>query len=160
MPRTAPTVDGTGNYRRLVLKYVDADGEKRSDSYQISEGATDAQIEALVAAVGAATNANVYRVEVITVYNAQPLKSSAVDAVRMSVHDNIVSLWKDTANNSRDFFVPSPVQGNFVPGTVNPEPTGVLGDVLDAVNNVFESAFSPISVRFTERREKNAAIPL
>jgi hypothetical protein len=149
MPRTAPTVDGSGNYRQIVLKFVDADGEPRSDRYEISAAATDAQVEALVVAVGAQSNANLYQVQVVTVYNAAKLKSAAVDAPRMSVHDNIVSLWKDTANNSRDFFLPAPTQDNFVAGTVNPDPVSGLGDILDALNNVFETAFQPISVRFT-----------
>ena len=161
MPRTSPTVDGSGNFKMVTFKYIDAHGESRSDRYKIAQTATDAQIEAVVAALGAASNGNLYRVEVLEIYNANKLKSAAVDAEKASVHDNIVMLFKDTAGNSRDFFLPSPLDATLVTGTTNPDAASVeLAAVLAAIDAMVEAAFAAISVRFTERREKNSSVAL
>jgi len=160
MPRTAPTVDGSGNYREVTLKYVDANNGKRSDTYKVASDATDAEIEAIVAAVAVASNANLYQAKVSMVYNSVANPGDATEAPILDVSSNVVLLFKDSAGNARDWFIPSPIDALLVPGTKNVDPANTdLQDVRDAIDAAIETAFQPVSYRYTARRDKNPATP-
>jgi len=159
MPRTAPTVDGSGNYREVTLKWIDANNGKRSDTNKVASDATDAEIETIVAEMALASKANCYQVKVSMVYNSPALPADAVDEPRESVNDNIVILFKDSAGNSRDWFIPAPSDGLFITDTNNVDPAGSANDVATAIDAAIETAFVPISYRFTERRKKNPSTP-
>lgn len=160
MPRTVPTVDGTGNFRQVTIKTIDANNGKRSDTFMVDAAATDAEIEALIAAQAAVSNANIYQVKVSMVYNSVPNPGDATEAPLLSVWDNIVLLMKDSANNSQDWFIPAPIDAALVAGTKNPNPANALLQAYrDAVDAVMASAYEPVSYRFTERSKKNPSQP-
>lgn len=160
MPRTAPTVDGSGNYRQVTFKWIDANNGKRSDTYRVASDATDAEIEAIVAALALASNANMYQVQVSMVYNSVANVGDASEEVYLSVQDNVVILMKDAAGNSRDWFIPAPLDGIMAAGSTNPDPANeVLQGVRDAIDAAIETGFEPVSYRFTERRKKNPSTP-
>lgn len=161
MSRTAPTIDGSGNYREVTIKWVDANNGQRSDTQRISAAATDEQVEAIVVAAAAASNANIYQVRVTMVYNSIKSPADAVEESRVSVKDNIVLLFKDSANNARDWFLPAPLDSMFVAGTNSPDPLDtLLGNWETAIDAAIETAFEPVSLRFTERRKKNPSVPV
>lgn len=159
MPRTVPTVDGSGNYREVTIKWIDANNGRRSDTYRLAQDATDAEVEAIVAALAAQSNANIYQVKTSMVYNAVAVPSDAIEASRVSVWDNVVILFKDAAGNSRDWFLPAPVDALFIAGTNNLDPEGDIGTVDVAIDPALETAFVVVSYRYTERRKKNPATP-
>ena len=161
MPRTAPTVDGSGNYREITLKWIDANNGKRSDTYRVDADATDPEIEAIVVAAAAASNANCYQVRVSMVYNSIMSPSDAVEESRIAVSENIVLLFKDSAGNARDWFLPAPLDSVFVEGTNSPNPLDtLLGNWESAIDAAIETAFEPISLRYTARRKKNPSVPV
>lgn len=160
MPRTAPAVDGSGNYRQVTIKWIDANNGKRSDTFEVSAAATDAQIEAVIVAMAAASNANIYQVKVTMVYNSVMNVGDALDAPRESVKDNIVFLFKDSANNAVDWFLPAPLDSLFFAGTNTPDASEpVLQAVRDAIDAALAVAYQPVTYRFSERRKKNASVP-
>lgn len=160
MPRTAPTVDGSGNYREVALRWIDANNQKRADTYRVAQDATDAEIEAIVVAMAAASNANIYQVKVSMVYNSPAQPSDADDLSRESVQDNITILFKDSAGNARDWFLPAPLDAVFVADTSNPDSASAELDALSAaIDAAIETAFVAISYRFSERRKKNPSVP-
>lgn len=158
MPRTVPTIDGTPNRKDVSIRWIDANNLKRSDVLYIDASATDPQIEAIVAAFAAGSNANIYEVEVKQVYADVPNSGDAVDLARNSSKDNVVFLFKNaTINAGRDYFLPAPIEDVFLGGTNMLDTSAAellaIRDALDAVLVSFE----PVTVRFTERRKKNAA---
>lgn len=160
MPRTAPTVDGSGNYREVTIKWIDANNKRRSDSEKVAADATDAEIEAIVVAMAAASNANAYQVKVSMVYNSVANPGDAVEAPILAVSSNIVLLFKDSAGNARDWFIPSPKDSLLVAGTNNVDSSNTeLIAVRDAIDAAIETAFQPVTYRFTNRRAKNPAAP-
>lgn len=160
MPRTAPPVNGTPNLKRVSWAMIDASGDKRSVSMEVDLAATDVTIEAVTAAIAAATNASIYKVTVEDVYNSIPAVSDADELEENSVFDNIVLLMKDATNRSQNFFLPAPKRENFVGDSDNPDPAStMLGDWRDGVNNLAFGVTSPVSLRYTERREKNQSVP-
>lgn len=160
MPRTAPTVDATPNYILLSIRYIDADGEKRADSFQIDGDSTVTEIDAYIEALGDMTNANLYEVRLQHVFAALPSAAAATEALRESVHDNLVILMKNNSNQSQDAFIPAPLETLLVDGTSNPDPSDALWTPYFAALAAIRGFFTPISIRFTERREKNPSVPI
>lgn len=159
MPRTAPTVNGTGTFKVLSISYIDSSNDKRTDSYQIPAAATDAQVEALVVAIAADSNANIYKVRVADVYNSQPDTGDALNEVRPSLHSNIVILAKTALNDSDNLFIPAPKDDNFVP-TTDDILSGALAASLAAYLAIKGAGWEIISGRYTERREVNKSVLL
>lgn len=159
MPRTAPTVNGTPQFRTVSNRWIDFSGDKRSDSLQTPAGATNAQIEAYAVALGAGSNASLYAVVVEDHYNSVPDKSNAVDEPKDSVFDNLVFLAKTVANASQRGFLPAPVGSMFVAGTDTIDPTNTdLADIFTAFLALVGAGYSIVSARYTERREINEAV--
>ena len=159
MPRTAPTVNGTPQFRKVSTRWIDASGDKRADSLQVPAGATDAQVEAYAVALAAASNASLYAVVSEAHYNSAPDKSDAVDAPKDSVYDNMVALAKTAANLSQRGFIPAPIADLFATGTDQPNPASTeLAAVFTAFLALVGAGYSIVSVRYTERREINEAV--
>lgn len=160
MARTAPAVDGTPDYQTVALRWIDASGDKRSDSNQVPAGATSAQIEAYADAMADASNASLYAVQVTAHYNSTPDKSDAVsDAKSESVFDNLVFLAKTVTNASQRGFTPAPIDAMFVAGTDTIDPSSTeLAAIFTAFLAMVGAGYSIVSARYTERREINEAV--
>lgn len=159
MARTAPTVDGSGDFKLVSIHLIDASGDVRSDSIQVPFSATNAQIEAVVDAYNALTNASIYKIEVSEVYNSVADKSDAVDQPKDSVFDNFVFLFKDSMNNSKRGFVVAPVGDAFVSGTDQVDPTNTdIAAYITAMLALIAGTYSLTQIRYTERREINEAV--
>lgn len=161
MARTAPTVNGTPTLRRVSFRWIDATGDKRSDQVEdLPANLLDADIEAYAVALGANSNAALYSIEVVDIYNSTADKSNAVDAIERSVFDNFVILAKNALNQSRRFYVPAPEAALFVDGTDQFDPSeGEWANILAAVVALTDS-YDVVSIRYSERKEKNEAIPV
>lgn len=159
MPRTAPTVDGTPNLRKVSLRYVDVSKDSRTVSNYLEGTATDPQVEAHVAAAGAASNANLYEVQVTDIYRAAKLASAAVAAEENSVFDNIVILYKESDNpNGMNGFIPAPIRDLFVGDSDNVDNTDVAYLAFrNTLSTILLGTMVPITVRYSERREINDA---
>lgn len=151
--RTAPTVDGSPTFKVVSITYYDYTGEQRSDSYQVDAAATEAQIEALVAALQAATNGTIWRVRVQDVYNSVGDSSNADEAVWEEITSNLVILAKNAANDSYDWYIPAPTNDMFIEGTEQIDPSSTLLAAVMTALLALKSGFSVVSARFTSRRD-------
>lgn len=159
MARTAPTVNGTPTFKVVSLRYIDFSGDLRTDSIQAAAAVTDAEIEAFAAAAAAITNADLYAVEVKSVYNAVADSSNAVNAPKDSVHDNLVLQTKTSTNQSKRGFIPAPQQALFVGGTDQIDPTNTdLATYLTALLAIAGAGYTVVGARYTERREINEQV--
>lgn len=156
--RTAPTVNGTPQYKVVSLTWYDHTGDVRTDSYQFDAAATDGQIETFAAAMQALSNATLWRIQVSAGYNSVGDSSNALEQVWENVKDNLVFLAKDTANNGFNVFVPSPINGVFIENTETIDPTqSAISDLLAAML-AMKSGYSIVSGRFTHRKQINRAV--
>lgn len=158
MPRTAPTVaDPPAGQRTVSVQMIDASGDIRSTSFEVTDASTSAQIETFVAALAAATNANIFSVKVVQNLAVPPQASSAVNAEENSVYDNVVLHAKNTLNTSYRLFIPAPIRALFDSNTDNPSPASAqliaVKDAWEAITNA-----TTLSYRYTERREKNEIV--
>lgn len=159
MSRTAPAVNGTPQFKKVSMRWIDYSGDKRSDSLQFPATGTDAQIEAYAAALGAASNASLYAIVPEFWYNSTPDKSNAVNEPKDSVFDNMVMLAKTSANLSQRGFIPAPINDLFADTTDQPNPASAeLIAVMTAFLALVGAGYSIVSLRYTERREINEAV--
>lgn len=159
MPRTAPAVNGTPQFKKVSFRWIDFSGDKRSDSLQIPAAATDAQIEAMAEALADGSNASLYAVVPEFWYNSTPDKTNAVNEPKDSVFDNMVMLAKTAANLSQRGFIPAPIDGLFAPTTDQPNPASTeLVAIMTAFLALVGAGYSIVSLRYTERREINEAV--
>jgi hypothetical protein len=157
--RTAPTVDGTLTSKAVTISLIDSSGDERSVRLVVPAAATDAQIEALVAALQAGSNASVYRVSVQSLYEGAKLASNATNAVKSSVYDNIVLLAKESAIVSQNNYIPAPLGAIIASGDVVDTSNSLYTAWRDATITLLAGSYVAQSVRFTERREKNDSVP-
>jgi len=161
MPLDAGTLDSAAPaFVRLSFKFIDANGQTDSNSYITdATNATDAHINAMAVALGAATNASLYSIEKTlvqeTVAGASP--SNATEEPRESVKDNIVVLYKQfTTRQTQDVYIPAPLDSIFVPSTQDVDVDNALFTaVTTAAENLLPDAYSSISVRFSEHKGVN-----
>lgn len=151
--RTAPTVNGTPNFKQLSVTVYDYTGEQRTDTYQIDADATDVEVEAFVDALQAVTNSTIWRVRVGEVYNSVGDPSNALEEVWEEASANLVILQKDASNNAIDWYVPSPINAMFVEGTEDIDPTNTSLVAWLATLTPIKAGFSVVSGRFTSRRD-------
>jgi hypothetical protein len=156
MARTAPAITGAATGVLISWRYIDANATKNSFSLKTTVAlATPALIEAVSAAVGAASNANLYEVQVASYWADTPDPVAAVDESRPSVYDNIVELFKDLSTGAaQDAYIPAPIDALFNTGTQDVDlDSAEFIAFSNAVNALLPTAYIPVSVRFTERRK-------
>lgn len=160
MARTAPTVGGTPVYVTVSFRWIDASGDVRTDSINVLPAqATNANIEAMAAALGLISNADLYEVQVSQRYTAVADSSNAVDAPKDSAFDAIVVQAKNNLGESKRMFIPAPEAGNFISGTDEIDPTETdLAAALAAYVNLLPAGYSLVGARYTERREVNTQV--
>ncbi len=159
--RTAPAITGAATFIEISVRWIDAVGDIRSDATIVDSGATVAQIEAVVAALQAGSNASIYAVRRTDVFEGAKSKANAVSGVRESVQDNLVYHAKDTGRVDRRSFLPAPLQAVFVADTETPdEGDALITALMTAWDNVWAGTFAGVSLRFTERREINEKVQL
>lgn len=159
MPFDAGIIDASPDRTIISLSFIDANGQVRTDSYDVPVATTDAELNAFAQAIGAASNSSLWAVQKSTVFAPTPPSlANAVDDVHVSVKDNIVLLYKNNANLAVDVFIPAPVLDELVPSTTNPDPLNELIIAVVAASDAVWDAFAIVSYRFTERKKKNRAV--
>ena len=161
--RSAPAVDGTPTFQLISARWIDASGDKRAVSLQVDAGTTAAEVDAFLDNTQNASNASLYEVRVEAVYFSQPQTANATAGVYPSVYDNVVLLLKNQLNISRNWFIPAPDAtimdtDSDTPNTVAAQL--IAASVATAIEGTSTDDWSGVSTRFTERREKNQAVPI
>lgn len=162
MPRLVPVIDlGTPARWEVSLRYIDATGDLRSDSFIFTTAPTDTNIDALVGALGIQSNASLYEVKLARVFASVGDSSDAIAAPKESASQNLVFLAKNPAGDTRNLFLPAPIASSFIATTDEIDPTSVgVINILAAWVNLLPVGYAIVSGRFTGRREKNRAIKI
>lgn len=157
MPRTAPTVNGTPQAVRVSFRYIDANGTK--DAFSIITTlarATNANVEACLAKLGAASNVNFYEADIGSLYRALPSPGAAVEEPRESAKDVLEILEKDLSSAASQYvYIPGPLDSLFLEGTNDPDITQTaFTEVRDAFSALLPATYAAASVRFAEHKNQ------
>lgn len=164
MPRTAPTVNNNPQRIQISFLMIDRSGDKRSVAITTTrDDVTNAEIDSLANALAALTQANLYGVSVERLYVTNPDRDDALSGARDSVYDNIVVLFKNATqlNGAVNFYIPAPISALLQNNTDIPNPNASgFSALTDAVEVILGDDWDDVSVRYTERREKNERVIL
>lgn len=151
--RTAPTVDGTPDFKTISVTVYDYSGQQRTDSYLVDADSSDAEVEAFVAALQDLTNATIWRVKVSDIYNSIGDKGNALEEVWENQKTNVVSLLKNVLQVGQDWYIPAPINGMFIDGSEEIDPANADFATYLASILPMRAGYSVISARFSHRRQ-------
>lgn len=165
--RTAPDVTGTATAKSLTVHWIDNSGDIKADSYLIEAAATNAEIEAYLDALQAASNASLSYVEVHSLFGTDALadNGNAVVAAEKStdLFDNLVVTLKHTnpEYNTKRIYIPAPLGAMFINDGAtyySDEIDGTsteLGTVLSAALAMFGTGWAVLWSRYVKHAEQN-----
>lgn len=155
--RTAPTIDGTPTFKSVSLKWIDTVGDIRTDTYRFTTG-TATEVEAFVSAMQSLSNASLWGVDVADKYRGAMSKANAADVPFVSKDDNVVVLMKEATGRTFDMFVPAPVESVVMVAGTEQVDTTTLATLVSTMAALQTLVYSPVSARYSERRDKNPRV--
>lgn len=160
--RTAPAINGTPVFKRVSITHIDASGDVRTISTDVAGDATAAEVETLVAAQQALTQASVYQVEIAEVYAGQANTTNATNLQRSSVYDQVIYRAKNpTVNLAYSWEAPAPVLALLIGDSDVPvNPSALNTALFNALGALKAAGYAFKSIRYTERKEINKAIKI
>lgn len=156
--RSAPTVNGTPTKRVLSVSFYDADEGDTTVTFQIAAAATDADIEAYVAAAQAGTNSSIYDVSITESYQGIGLASNALADDYVSVKDNVRFSNKNVATGAYiRAYLPAPLGGMVHNKQVVIADTAYIA-WRDAVIDILPSGFAALNAGFVQNVQRDKGI--
>lgn len=165
--RVAPDVTGAATFRQLHVRWIDNSGDLMSEAYLIPAATTTTQIEAMLDALQACSNASLFEASISQHFGGDALadvNNADYDAEKStSVFDRMFSTWKNTNPEiaAKRVSVPAPIEELFlgdgvdvVSDTPDPASTETLA-LFGAILAVFGAGWNAAWIRYTERREIN-----
>jgi len=163
MPRNTGTINGTPDKIRFTGRLIDASGDVSSFSMDVPAAATNAQLEAVASTYGAITNASFYEAIVSNVYNTGVAqKSNALALPQISVEDVINVSLKNSLGLAQIVELRAPDLALFVDESdvvdlTNADLLALFSAIETALGSLYGGTWAVVSVRYTERTEKNSA---
>lgn len=160
MPNDAGTFDSAApSFVRVGMSFIDANNGTTSASWITTVArATDAAINAMANAIGAASNASLFEIRKEVVLSDNPgSPSNAVDESRESVKDHILILFRHPSTRmTQEGEIPAPVDAILVPETNEVDVTNALYLAVEtATENLLEAGYDVVSTRFDETKKLN-----
>lgn len=150
---------GTENKKVVTVRMIDESGDMRATTIPIDSGATQSEISDYVSALSSLTQSIIWSVEVNEIFGVIPSNGGATDDAHSSVFDNVVLNFKDSTGDGTSFFIPAPVNTLVLEGDVVDTSLAGLTTLVSAIQTV-SNIGTPVSARFTERREINTKVPM
>lgn len=154
--RTAPDFAGAATGRVVTMSFVDVSNDVFSiDIGGLPTAASDAEVEAIAAAMAAATQSSLYQIKDSFLYRGAKLASNAESGSRDSIKDGINILYRSSSLDTVTIREPAPVAALMVGDT---DAVDVTATLLLAINTAIEAAvtgYTAESAQFTERRERS-----
>jgi len=159
--RTAPDVSlGSATFFRVTFSLIDSRGDRRTLSLRVNATPGLQEVEDAATALQAATNSSLYSVKIIQTFEGAALGSNGAGDVVESVFDNIAINYKDVAAGlQQTAYVPAPIGDLILDGDIVDVEDTVYTNIRNAYDALLAGAYAPVTARFTERREKNDAVP-
>lgn len=154
--RTAPAVTGAVTSVNSTLHLVDASGDNYTDNIVSLTAPTPAQIEAWAAAYQSATQASLWKVSSMSIWEGDQDPDNADVGQRNSVKDGVNMLWKNLATlNSQNPRLIAPIAAVMQGNQDIPLLTATEFTALITALQAILSGYNLQSAQFTERRERS-----
>ncbi len=156
---TIPAIAGGPNYEEVSLSFIDNEEKEYTYSVRIQGAATDVQLQAIVDAVNAATNASSWRLQRREVYEGAKNANNADAVAHESVADKIRLSYKDLATGAyAQTYIPAPLTVLVGDGGVVDTSNALYTAFKTAWDAVVLAGFSAINVEFVQYSERNDVV--
>lgn len=154
--RTAPTVDGTGTAYNTTLHLIDKSGDQWAENILSLAAPTSAQIEAWAAAYQAASQASLWKVTTMIIYEGDKDADNADVGQRNSVQDGVNLLYKNvTTLDTQTPRLVAPVAATMQGNQDIPLLTAAEFVALINAELAILAGYALQSAQYTERRERS-----
>lgn len=154
--RTAPAVTGSVTSVTITLHLIDASGDIYTDALTFVSAPSAANIETMVAAYQAATQASVYKVTQSSEWAGNADPANAEVGQRNSIKDGINILYKNlTTLNTQTPRLVAPIAGVMSGNLDIPVLTSTELAALITAQEALLTGYDIQSGQFTERRERS-----
>lgn len=154
--RTAPAVTGAVTSVNSTLHLVDASGDNYTDNIVSLTAPTAAELEAWAAAYQGATQASLWKVSSMSIWEGDQDPDNADVGQRNSVKDGVNMLWKNLATlNSQNPRLIAPIAATMQGNQDIPLLTATEFTALITALQAILTGYNLQSAQFTERRERS-----
>lgn len=161
MPGTGTFPDvsvASPDFLELSASWIDAKGNTKAIQSKIDETATDAEVQALLVASQAQSNASLFRVKLTRSWEGAELASNALTQAYITLADMIRYSYGTALGANLRWYVPAILSGQILPGDI-PDVDAAL---WDAVNNAYAAVvpggYSYMNTGFVESASRNQSV--
>jgi len=156
---TVPTILAGETGYQLTMSWIDENEKEFSSTFLTKANPSDAEIQALVTAAQAGSNASLYRVEATIAWEGAKAASNAASAVHESAADKIRLSLKDiTTKAYARAYLPAPLEVLVGDGGVVDTSQAVYTAWRDAVLAVKLASFTGLNVEFVQYQQRNEQV--
>jgi len=153
---TIPTIVGGETSYVITLSWIDDNEKEYSDSFRTKANPSDAEIQALVTAAQAGSNASSWKCEVTKVFEGSKNAFAAASAVHESVKDKVRLSYKDISTGAyAQAYIPAPLEVLVGDNGIVDVSQTVYTDWKTALDNIVQSSFVALNTAFVQYSGRN-----
>ncbi len=156
---TIPTILAGETGYFLSISWIDENEIEYTDTIRVKANVSIAEIQALVDASQAGSNASSYRIEFSTSWEGAKSSGNATSAVHESVKDKVRYSMKDLATGAYEqAYMPAPLEAWVDAGNIVDITQATYIAWKAAVDAVKKAVFTPLNVAFVQYSQRNDSI--
>lgn len=153
---TVPTIALGETGYLITISWIDDNEVEYADAIRVKAGVSDVEIQALITAAQAGSNASSYRVESSTVWEGAKNAANATSAVHESVKDKVRYSLKDIATGAyTQAYMPAPLAAWVGDNNIVDITQATYIAWKAAVDAVKLAVFTPLNVAFVQYSQRN-----
>lgn len=153
---TVPTIASGPTKTTIAISWVDTENIQFTDTFNCDPAPADADLQALVDAAQAGSNASSFKLEVTNVYEGIKNAGAAASAPYESTVDKIRLSYKDLANDAyQQTYMPAPLTSLVGSGGVVDNTALIYTNWRDAVTALIQDGFDPLNTEFVQYSKRN-----
>lgn len=157
--RTAPAITAAQTYDEVTFSFIDDNEGEYSNTIRIDTAATGIQVEALAAAVQAASNGSLFAVKRSSLWVGTKSAANAASAVHESVADKIrLSLKQLSSGAYEQAYIPAPLEILVGDGGIVDTTNVTYTAWRDAVLAVAPTNFVGLNAEYVQYSQRNDAV--
>ncbi len=156
---TVPTIAGGQTGYEVGISWIDENEIEYTDSIRAKNGITDAELQALIDASQAGSNASSFKMTITTSWEGAKNASNATSAVHESVKDKVRYSLKDLATGAyAQAYMPAPLEAWVGDNNVVDITQATYIAWKAAVDAVKLAVLTPLNVAFVQYSQRNDSV--
>jgi len=156
---TIPTILAGQTGYNLAISWIDQNEIEYTDRLRVKAGLTDAEIQTLVTASQAGSNASSWKVTLETCWEGEKNATNATSAVHESVKDKVRYSMKDLSTGAyNQAYMPAPLAVWVTDNNIVDTTQATYIAWKTAVDAVKLAVFSPLNAAFVQYSQRNDSV--